>query len=104
MANIIKIATLFPKLAIRNIVDKGINGKTVNPVYKNGGAAPIGSNPVKINSNPNKTPAKSMKISPTESAIREAEQNDALRKMYYNLPKNEMTKDTIKINSNRRGR
>jgi len=47
MANPIKIATLFPKLAIRNIVDKGINGKTVNPVYKNGGAAPISNVVVK---------------------------------------------------------
>jgi len=29
------------KLGIRTIADKGIGGKTVNPVYKNGGAAPI---------------------------------------------------------------
>jgi hypothetical protein len=104
MVNPIQAIKLGVKLATRSAVDKGISGKTVNPIYKNGGAPPIGSNPVKINSNPNKTPAKSMKISPTESALREAEQNDALRKMYYNLPKNEMTKDTIKINSNRRSR
>jgi hypothetical protein len=71
----------------------GAGAKSVNPVYKNTGT-------VKVNSNPNKTPAKSMKPNPTEKAIRESEQNDALRKMYYNLPKNEMTKDVLKINSN----
>jgi hypothetical protein len=91
MANPIKAVKAVTR-AVAGITGKG--GKSVNPVY---------NEPIKINSNPNKTPAKSMKISPTESAIREAEQNDALRKMYYNLPKNEMTKDTIKINSNKRG-
>ena len=71
----------------------GAGAKSVNPVYKNTGT-------VKINSNPNKTPAKSMKPSPTKKAISEAKENNALRKMHYKLPKNEMTKDVLKINSN----
>lgn len=87
------------KLATRaagGITGKG--AKSVNPVYKNTGT-------VKVNSNPNTTPAKSMKPSPTRKAIREAEENNTLRKMHYNLPKNEMTKDVLKINSNpRRGK
>jgi len=54
---------------------------------------------IKVNSNPNKTPAKSMKPNPTREAIREWEENNVLRKMHYKLPKNEMTHDVYKINS-----
>lgn len=92
MANIIKIATLFPKLAIRNIVDKGINGKTVNPIYKNGSAGPI-----KVNSNPNKTPARGER-NPTQTKLDNQDRADALENKYPPVKSK-----TIKINSNKRG-
>jgi hypothetical protein len=98
MVNIIKIATLFPRLAIRNIADKGISGKTVNPIYKNGSAAPISSNPIKVNSNPNKTPAKGTK-NPTQTRLENEERLDPVYDKYGYPPT-----QTIKINSNRRSR
>jgi len=53
---------------------------------------------IKVNSNPNPKPYKGME-SPAKTAIRDWEQNDALRKAHYDLPENEMTHDVIKVHS-----
>ena len=41
MVNPIKAIKLGIKVGTRSIIDRGIGGKTVNPIYKNGGAPPI---------------------------------------------------------------
>lgn len=83
MANPIKIVSR----VVGGITGKG--GKNVNPVY---------NEPIKINSNPNKTPARGER-NPTQTKLDNQDRADALENKYPPVKSN-----TIKINSNRRGR
>jgi hypothetical protein len=65
----------------------GAGAKSVNPVYKNTGT-------VKVNSNPNTTPAKG-KRNPTQTKWDKEESMDPVYDKYGYPPKN-----TIKVNSN----
>jgi hypothetical protein len=65
----------------------GAGAKNVNPVYKNTGT-------VKVNSNPNKTPAKG-KRNPTQTKLDREERMDPVYDK-YGYP----SKKTVKINSN----
>ena len=96
-------ASLVARLAARSAIDKvavkaitssrktgGITGagaKSVNPVYKNTGST------IKVNSNPNKTPAKG-KRNPTQTKLDRAESLDPVYDK-YGYP----SKKVIKINS-----
>jgi hypothetical protein len=103
MANPIKAVKAVTR-AVAGITGKG--GKSVNPLY---------NEPIKINSNPNKTPAKSMNGA-TDSSIRgrgpqeyDWQHNDWNSKEgvddYGNPTYNSKAPvKPIKVNSNRRGR
>ena len=96
MANPIKVVKAIGR-AVGGITGKG--AKSVNPVYKNGGAPPVSSNPIKVNSNPNKTPARGTK-NPTQTKLENEERLDP----WYDKYGYDESRETIVINSNRRGR
>lgn len=85
MANPIKAVKAVTR-AVAGITGKG--GKNVNPVY---------NEPIKINSNPNKTPAKGAR-NPTQVKLENEEMLDPWYDKYGSPPT-----QTIKINSNKRG-
>lgn len=69
-----------------------------------GGGAPAsgisarGAARIKINTNPNKTPAKG--YNGYKKTVAEEKAIDAARKAHYNIPKNEKVVTRIKVNSN----
>ena len=99
MANPIKAIKMGIKVATRSIVDKGIGGKTVNPIYKNGGAPPISN--VKVVQSEKQRNAALQAEHDKDMASASKQQMDEMR---YNMSSGENFGKTIKINSNRRGR
>jgi len=99
MVNPIKAIKLGVKLATRSAVDKGISGKTVNPIYKNGGAPPISN--VKVVQSEKQRNAALQAEHDKDMASASKQQMD---EMMYNMSSGENFGKTIKINSNKRGR
>lgn len=98
MVNPIKAIKLGVKIATRTIADKGISGKTVNPVYKNGGAAPISN--VKVVQTAKQRDAALQAAHDKDMASASKQQMEEMR---YNMSSGENFGKTIKINSNKRG-
>jgi len=98
MVNPIKAITLGIRVGTRSIVDKGINGKTVNPIYKNGNAAPISN--VKVVQTAKQRDAALQAAHDKDMASASKQQMEEMR---YNMSSGENFGKTIKINSNKRG-